>query len=370
MKEIREQTEREFIKTQNGMKIETITLLGKNQNNNQGEKHLIYFIGGNRALSPSKDYSQNWNWATEQGITVHLFNYPGLGLSKNTSLIRSNRVKSGIAVVTNLLEKGIKPDDIILFGDCLGGHVAAEVHKNFKYKDIHLRCIVSNAASSLKQASLYYFGFIAKLKIFLAPIIKLVLKIFGCHWKTYKIVNSITPYTMYFNREGDKTIKQPVQLATKIEKIEQSGRRKDYQKKEIFEDFEEYEGFFKQHTTLRKNDKCIDSKKADKDIHKLPITCLKSSNKTDYTFPELISLYIYITDEYFSKYGSLNNEEKIKAFKESKFYKDFSSCKNSKDFLHNYMKKQERPSMSFQHVIIESGEKKTFLNKSKKASCS
>ncbi|WP_343288603.1 hypothetical protein [Wolbachia endosymbiont of Encarsia formosa] len=41
MKEIREQTEREFIKTQNGMKIETITLLGKNQNSNQGEKHLI-----------------------------------------------------------------------------------------------------------------------------------------------------------------------------------------------------------------------------------------------------------------------------------------------------------------------------------------
>ncbi|WP_353276900.1 hypothetical protein [Wolbachia endosymbiont (group B) of Villa cingulata] len=231
MKEIREQTEREFIKTQNGMTIETMTLLGKNQNNNRGEKHLIYFIGGNRALSPGKDYFQNWNWATEQGITVHLFNYPGLGLSKNNSLIRSNRVKSGVAVVTNLLEKGIKPDDIILFGDCLGGHVAAEVHKNFKYKDIHLRCIVSNAASSLKQASLYYFGFIAKLKIFLAPIIKLVLKILGCHWKTYKIVNSITPYTMYFNREGDKTIKQPAQLATEIEKIDQSGRRKDYQKK-------------------------------------------------------------------------------------------------------------------------------------------
>lgn len=72
MKETREQTEREFIKTQNGIKIETITLLGKNQNNNRGEKHLIYFIGGNRALSPGKDYSQNWNWATEQGITVHL----------------------------------------------------------------------------------------------------------------------------------------------------------------------------------------------------------------------------------------------------------------------------------------------------------
>lgn len=93
----------------------------------------------------------------------------------------------------------------------------------------------------------------------------------------------------------------------------------------------------------------------------MPITCLKSFNKTDYTFPELISLYIHITDEYFSKRGSLNNEEKVKAFKESKFYKDFSSCKNSKGFLHNHMKKQEHPSMSFQHVIIESREKRPFL---------
>ncbi|WP_353274534.1 alpha/beta hydrolase [Wolbachia endosymbiont (group B) of Hofmannophila pseudospretella] len=350
MKEIREQTEREFIKTQNGMKIHTITLPSKSINN-QSEKHLIYFIGGNKSFSPSKDYSQNWDWATDQGITVHLFNYSGFGLSKNNSLIRSNRVESGITVVTNLLEKGIKPDDIILFGNCLGGHVAAEVYKNFKDKDIHLRCIVNKAASSLKQASLYYFGFIAKLKIFLAPIIKLVLKVFGSHWKTYKIVNAITPYTMYFNQEGDRTIKQPAQLATKIEKIEQSGRRKDYQKKEVFEGFEEYEEFFKQHTILRKNDECIDSKKADKDIHKLPITCLKSSNKTDYTFPELISFYIQVTDEYFSKHGSLNNEEKVKAFKESKFYKDFSSCKNSKGFFHNHMKKQE---MSFQHVIPKS----------------
>ncbi|WP_395462685.1 hypothetical protein [Wolbachia endosymbiont of Cantharis cryptica] len=168
--------------------------------------------------------------------------------------------------------------------------------------------IVSNAASSLKQASLYYFGFIAKLKIFLAPIFKLVLKIFGCHWKTHKIVNSITPYTMYFNREGDKTIKQPAQLATKIEKIEKSGRGKDYQKKKVFEGFEEYEEFLKQHTILRKNNECIDPRKANKGIHGLPIKCLESSPKTGcaFTFPELIELYIQMTDEYFAKHGSLN----------------------------------------------------------------
>ncbi|MGL9718867.1 MAG: alpha/beta hydrolase family protein [Wolbachia sp.] len=351
-REVKIQTKEEFVETRNGMKIQTITLPGKNidQNNNQNEKHLIYFIGGNRALKSSKDYSQNWDWATEQGITVHLFNYPGLGLSKNSSLIRSNRVKSGIAVATNLLEKGIRPDDIILFGDCLGGHVAAEVHKNFKDNNIHLKCIVSNAASSLKQASIYYFGFIAKLKIFLAPIIKLVLKIFGCHWKTHKIVNSITPYTMYFNREGDETIKQSAQLATKIEKIEKNGRGKDYQKKEVFEGFEEDENFFKQHTMLRKNSECIDPEKADKDVHVLPITCLKSSDEMGYTFPELINLYIQITDGYFAKHGSLNNEKKVEEFKESGLYKDFSSCASSKNY----------PSRVLQNVTLEPRKKESL----------
>jgi hypothetical protein len=124
-----------------------------------------------------------------------------------------------------------------------------------------LRCIVSNAASSLKQASLYYFGFVAKLKFFLAPICKLVLKIFGCHWKTHKIVNSITPCTMYFNREEDKTIKQPVQLATKVEKIEQSSRKKDCHKEEIFE---ESKNFLKQYTILRRNEQFIDPKRKNK----------------------------------------------------------------------------------------------------------
>ncbi|WP_375603666.1 alpha/beta hydrolase [Wolbachia endosymbiont of Anurida maritima] len=332
MKEIKTQTKEEFVKTRGGMKIQTITIPCKRVGQ-QDRKYLVYFVGGGNRIVKSKELDlQNWQWATDRDITVCLFNYPGLGKSKSSFTFRNDRVESGIAVVTDLLKNNIKPDNIILFGDCFGGHVAAEVHKNFKDRDIHLRCIVSNAASSLKQASLYYFWFIAKLKIFLAPIIKLVLKIFGCHWKTHKIVNAITPYTMYFNREGDKTIKQPAQLATKIEKIKKNDRRKDYQKKEVFKDFEECEKFFKQHTMLRKNGECIDPKKANKGIHGLPIKCLKSSNEAGYTFPELISLYIQKTDEYFSKHDSLNDEKKVEEFRKSKFYKDFSSCANSKNF--------------------------------------
>lgn len=144
----------------------------------------------------------------------------------------SKRVDYGMSIVLNLLEDGIKPDDIILFGNCMGGHIAAEVHKKFKDEKVHLRCIVDSVASSFKQTLLSYLGFVGKLKTLLAPVFKLILKIFGIHWKTHKVLNSINPYTMCFNREGDETIKKQAQLVIKIQKIEQSGRKKDYQKKE------------------------------------------------------------------------------------------------------------------------------------------
>ncbi|MDN5248074.1 MAG: alpha/beta hydrolase [Wolbachia endosymbiont of Tyrophagus putrescentiae] len=294
-------TKEEQITAKDGTVVQLLTIHG--QNTDKNSKHLVYFIGGSRVLHSTKDYSKNWDWATKQGITVHLFNYPGFGLSKSKSIIRSHRVRAGISVVDHLLSTKIKPDNIILFGDCSGGHVAAEVYKRFKDKGTHLRCIISNAASSLEQASLYYFGFIGKLKIILAPIFKLVLKIFGCHWKTYKIINSITPYTMYFNREDDKTIKKQAQLATKIEKIEESGRKKDYQKKETFTGFDTE--FFKQNTILVKDDKLIDPKRRNKDIHKLPITCLKSKS-SGLSFPELTLEFIKAGDQYIAEHRPLN----------------------------------------------------------------
>ncbi|WP_395462888.1 type IV secretion protein Dot [Wolbachia endosymbiont of Cantharis cryptica] len=140
--EITIETKEEFVKTQNGMKIQKIVIPGKSIDQ-QNRKHLVYFVGGGNRIIKSKELDlQNWQWAKDQGITVHLFNYPGLGKSKNSFTFRSDKVESGITVVTDLLKSGIKPDNIILFGDCFGGHVAAEVHKNFKDKDIHLRCIV------------------------------------------------------------------------------------------------------------------------------------------------------------------------------------------------------------------------------------
>nr|WP_224721476.1 type IV secretion protein Dot [Candidatus Wolbachia massiliensis] len=125
-KETTGKSKEEFIKTRNGMKIQTITIPCKGIDRQDG-KYLVYFVGGGNRIVKSKELDlQNWQWATDRGITVLLFNYPGLGKSKSAFTFRNNRVESGIAVVTDLLRNDVKPDNIILFGDCFGGHVAAE----------------------------------------------------------------------------------------------------------------------------------------------------------------------------------------------------------------------------------------------------
>ncbi|WP_338406519.1 MULTISPECIES: hypothetical protein [unclassified Wolbachia] len=47
-------TKEELVKTRNGMKIQTITLPGKNidQNNNQSEKHLVYSVAWQLCNNP------------------------------------------------------------------------------------------------------------------------------------------------------------------------------------------------------------------------------------------------------------------------------------------------------------------------------
>ena len=45
-------------------------------------------------------------------------------------------IKAGMAIVTDLLEKSVHPNDIILMGNSLGGGIAAEVLKKFEEENV------------------------------------------------------------------------------------------------------------------------------------------------------------------------------------------------------------------------------------------
>ncbi|WP_333023570.1 hypothetical protein [Wolbachia endosymbiont of Pentidionis agamae] len=115
-------------------------------------------------------------------------------------------------------------------------------------------------------------------------------------------------------------------MGAKISSIEKSDRKKDYQKKEIFEDFEERREFLINYTDLSKMHKAKNFElktrmicwnkflsllpiKSD-DIHFSPITELRATNSNHYTLPELISLFIELGDSYFEskKINSITNK--------------------------------------------------------------
>ncbi|WP_246198527.1 alpha/beta hydrolase [Wolbachia endosymbiont of Ctenocephalides felis wCfeJ] len=297
---------------------------------NKEKKHIVYFPGLTYTFEKEPDEDKGeWNWAAEAGMDVHFINFPGSGKSKGNSLNGQNRVNAGIEVISDLLKQGIRPNNIVLYGSCAGGLIAAETYKRFKDDNVHLRCIINKSFSSFKKLIVKLLH-VSKPKWLFPPIIKFILKCFGWHFKPHTIINDITPYTICFNLENDGFINKKATIGAKIADIETSDRKKDYQKKEIFEGFEEYKEFFIEHTNLTKIPKTKNPEpkvgvikkcwnkflsllpiKAD-DIHFSPITELCSSNEHNYTLPELISLFLELTDNYFEKKVSLKQEHEEK----------------------------------------------------------
>ncbi|WP_410542543.1 hypothetical protein [Wolbachia endosymbiont of Tetranychus urticae] len=195
----------EFVEVQNGMRIQKIVMSNsKSSADSRKKKHIVYFPGLTYTFEkePDEDKSE-WNWAAEAGMDVHLINFPGSGKSKGHSLNGQNRVNAGIAVISDLLKQGIYPDNIVLYGSCARGPIAAEVYKKFKKDDnVHLGCVINKSFSSFKKLVVKLLH-ISKPKWLFPPIIKFILKCFGWHFKPHTIVNDITPYTICFNLEND-----------------------------------------------------------------------------------------------------------------------------------------------------------------------
>ncbi|MDR2832070.1 MAG: hypothetical protein LBV62_04135 [Rickettsiales bacterium] len=209
----------------------------------------------------------------------------------NNVAIRSNAkfytrgedsVAVGVKRVLNLLEKGVHPDSIMLRGYSIGGGVAASVYEKFASKGIYLRCQISASFSSIADVIVPIDD--SKKESWRRKLVKYILKI--GHWdvETYKIINSITPYTMFFNNEGDQVIKEKAQLVTKVKEMEKNNKNKNEQamQDKIFEIL------FKKHTMLKP------TSTTEEDTHCFPIHWLESAEFSDISGKDLCRLFTYL----------------------------------------------------------------------------
>ena len=177
--------------------------------------HIVYFPGANTYYQACfRDIAAA---AKETGASVHAFNFPGTGASTGVVCEANDLINAGIAVVNNLLRKGVHPDKIVLQGDCYGAAIACEVKKQFHQQaNIQLRLIMNNAFKSFKAALLDIVGF-KWLSRSLRSLIKKILRYTGWHVQPGKLYNQSGPYQCYIQHEGDQTLKKS-QLAAKVKK--------------------------------------------------------------------------------------------------------------------------------------------------------
>ena len=134
-------------------------------------------------------------------------------------------VQAGMAMVNKLLIDGIRPDNIVLDTNSLGGGVAAEVLKRFEDQGIHLTLIHSNSFSSLKDATNNFPHGVGGFFMRWLPA-KFLNFWFGCcglDFNPQKIVENTKCPVLIAGRKGDTVIPPAAQLFGKLNDL--SGER-------------------------------------------------------------------------------------------------------------------------------------------------
>ncbi|HAT1879402.1 TPA: alpha/beta hydrolase [Legionella pneumophila subsp. pneumophila] len=185
-------------------------------------KHIVYFPGANTYYQACfRDISAA---AKETGATVHALNYPGIGMSTGEVVEANDLTNAGIAVVLSLLNQGVKPDDIVLQGDCFGASVALEVKNEIeKQADIKVRLIMNNAFKSFKAAVSDLIDRSPLIPSVSKSIVKNLLEFTG--WNVapgQKYIHS-DPYQCYIQHEGDQTLTTAT-LSSKVAKYKEEIR--------------------------------------------------------------------------------------------------------------------------------------------------
>ncbi|CEK10766.1 Dot/Icm T4SS effector alpha/beta hydrolase [Legionella hackeliae] len=364
--------ERNFVMSQdvrgNFCKLDSISLssISKNDKLPGDGKHILNFLGSFQfyeGFVPSMIKQQ-----IKSGATIHAFNYPGMYSSSGEVLEFNDLVNSGIAMVNNLLQKGIKPDDIILQGNCMGAAVAEAVATQFRAQNVQLRVVNSNSFKSMKSLILEKFHIPSLLS-------NLVDKLL--HYTGWKITpakqrqgEQYSPYHMILSRAGDKTIPLRSQMI--------SSKKYSNGNDSLFENYkEEFKLKLEPHLELKHEDTFLTEEqrkafaelsklsgsKVIKDPHLAPSEGMYSARDQTKNFYDIVNTYLQISEKYINNHKQvfpagyipmapfiLKTEEQVISYDEEK---KMSALADIIQALHNdyYEEESENKLTSFERKI-------------------
>lgn len=282
-------------------------------------KHIIYFFGRNEPYETK--YREMLQDAKEIGVTVHAFNLPGMHDSTGEMLEFSDAVNSGIAQVNTLLIQGIKPDDIILKGNCFGASIASEVQHVASVQGVQIRNINSNSYRTFKAVILEAIpGFLKSM----AQVFLKALDYTGWSTNAEEKILQQNPYTCVIHRVNDRTIQSAAKLQTAISKFQEGvdDPNRDFNKKDLrIKDFEQSQEFLEKYNVMHLRE---DAK--EKDSHKAQVKELywTDTQGTQREFHEFINEYIARSNEYIQAHPQPNPPIKIQPVGEAEYVKPSS----------------------------------------------
>jgi len=182
----------------------------------------VYFPGANTYYQACfRDISAA---AKETGATVHAFNFPGTGLSTGKVREANDLTNAGLAVVANLIKKGVHPDDIILQGDCYGAAMALEVKKQLEDQtDVKVRVVMNNSFKSFRAAVTDMITDYPWMPAILKKIVKKLLEFTGWHVTPGKKYEFAGPYQCHIQHLGDHTLESAT-LSGKVARNQDESR--------------------------------------------------------------------------------------------------------------------------------------------------
>lgn len=169
------------LQTRRGDQLEAVQFNPNNfaQKNPADQKYIICINGRDSLFADDDKLSQMQEDCKATDAAVMSFNMPGMGNSKGNALYAADLVMVTTDIVKNIINKGVRPENIILKGHSLGGAIATLTAANLHKEKHPIRLFVDRSFSSLSNVMSHKFTTIWGGKLLFKPVINFVLSLAG-----------------------------------------------------------------------------------------------------------------------------------------------------------------------------------------------
>lgn len=167
------------LQTRRGDKLEAVQFNPNNfaQKNPADQKYIICINGRDSLFADDDKLSQMQEDSKATDAAVMSFNMPDMGNSKGSSPDAADMVMILTDIVKTLINRGVKPENIILKGHSLGGAIATLTAANLHQEKHPVRLFVDRSFSSLSNVMSDKFTSIWGGKLLFKPVINYLLSL-------------------------------------------------------------------------------------------------------------------------------------------------------------------------------------------------